>query len=98
MMIENLEASMLRQLCVVCQDHQIKRYKECKDYTQVYEMHTKLVLITLKDDVDKELCWEENNKTDHKEEGCVAVSWINLAHYCNKWRILLNVLMDIQAP
>ena len=33
MMIENLEASMLRQLCVVCQDHQIKRYKECKDYT-----------------------------------------------------------------
>ena len=67
----------------------IHRYTKC---TQNF------LLKTLKDDVDKELCWEENIKTDHKEEGCVAVTWINLAHYCNKWRILLNVLMDIQAP
>jgi hypothetical protein len=61
-------------------------------------MHTKFVWINLKSDLDKELCWEENIKIDHKEVGSVAVTWINLAQHCNKRWILLNVLMVLQAP
>jgi hypothetical protein len=58
-------------------------------------MHAECVLIKLKG--DKELCSVENIKTDHKEVGCAEVSWTDLADCCNKWRILLNVTMDLQA-
>ena len=92
-MVENLEASKLGQLFIVCQDYQIKRYKNIR-HIFVYEKHTKFVLINLKDNPEKEFCLEENIKIDRKEVSCVDVSWLNFADYCKKRRILLNV----QAP
>ena len=60
----------------------------------VYERYTKFVLINLNGDLEKELCREEDIKTDGKEAGRDDVSWLNLADCRYKWRILLNV----QAP
>ena len=40
----------------------------------------------------------ENNKMDFQEEGCGSISWIDLAQDRNKWRGLVNVVMNLQVP
>ena len=96
MVDEEWETSELLQLLVGCQDHQIKGYKEHTVYISVRNA-CKICTDKPESDLGKVLCLENNIKIEHKEVGCVDLSWINLCSYCNKWRILLNVLMGLLA-
>jgi hypothetical protein len=42
--------------------------------------------------------WENNIKMDLQELGCGSIGWIDLAQDRNKWRGLVNVVMNIQVP
>jgi hypothetical protein len=42
--------------------------------------------------------WEENIKKDFQEVGCGSVDWIQLAQDRNKWRALVNVVMNLWVP
>ena len=39
--------------------------------------------------------WEDNIKMDLKEVGCGGRDWIELAHDRDRWRALVNVVMNI---
>jgi hypothetical protein len=41
--------------------------------------------------------WEDNNKMDLQEVGCGGMDWIELAQERDKWRALVNVLMNIRG-
>jgi len=42
--------------------------------------------------------WEDNNKMDLQEVGCGGVDWIKLAQNMDRWRALVNPVMNLRAP
>jgi hypothetical protein len=42
--------------------------------------------------------WEDNIKTDLQEVGWGAMDWINLAEDRDKWRALVNAVMNLRVP
>jgi hypothetical protein len=42
--------------------------------------------------------WEDNIKMDLQEVGCECMDWINLAQDRDRWRALVNAVMNIQVP
>ena len=41
--------------------------------------------------------WEEN-KMNLQEVGCRGMDWIELAQVCNRWRALVNPIMNLRFP
>jgi hypothetical protein len=41
--------------------------------------------------------WKINIKVDLKETGCEDVDWIQLAPDRDKWRVLVNEVMNLQV-
>ena len=44
------------------------------------------------------LRWEDNIKMDFKEVGCGGMNWIKLAQDRDRWRALVNVVMNLWVP
>ena len=44
------------------------------------------------------LRWEDNIKMDPQEVGCGAMDWIELAQDRDRWRALLNMVMNLRVP
>jgi hypothetical protein len=42
--------------------------------------------------------WEENIKMDLQEVGCGRVDWIKLAQDRDRWRALVNAVMNLRVP
>ena len=42
--------------------------------------------------------WEDNIKKDLQEVGCGGTDWIELAHYRDRWRALVNAVMNLRVP
>ena len=42
--------------------------------------------------------WEDNIKMDLQEVGCGVMGWIELAQDRNRWRALVNAVMNSQFP
>jgi hypothetical protein len=42
--------------------------------------------------------WEDNIKMDLQEVGCVSTDWIELAHDRDRWRALVNAVMNLRVP
>jgi hypothetical protein len=42
--------------------------------------------------------WEDNIKMDLQEVGCGSMDWIELAHGCDRWRALVNAIMNFRVP
>jgi hypothetical protein len=42
--------------------------------------------------------WEDNIKMDLREIVCRVMDWIDLAQDTDKWRALVNMVMNIQVP
>jgi len=42
--------------------------------------------------------WEDNNKTNLREMGCGNVDWIELAQDWDRWRTLVNSVMNLRVP
>jgi len=42
--------------------------------------------------------WEDNIKMDLQEVGGVGKDWIELAQDRNRWRALVNAVMNLQVP
>ena len=42
--------------------------------------------------------WEDNIKMDLQEVGCGGMDWIELARARDKWRALVNAVMNLQVP
>jgi hypothetical protein len=42
--------------------------------------------------------WEDNIKMDLREVGWVGMDWINLAQDRDRWRALMNVVMNLGVP
>ena len=42
--------------------------------------------------------WEDNIKVDLKEVGCGGIDWIELAQDRDRWRTLVNAVMNIRVP
>jgi len=42
--------------------------------------------------------WEDNIKMDLQEVGCGGMDWIELAQYMDRWRALLNAVMNLRFP
>jgi hypothetical protein len=42
--------------------------------------------------------WEDNIKMDLYELGCGGVNWIELAQETDRWRALVNALMNLRVP
>ena len=43
-------------------------------------------------------CWEDNIKMDLQEVGCRDMSWVELAQDWNRWRALVNAVMNLLVP
>ena len=42
--------------------------------------------------------WENTIKVDLQEVGCGGMDWIKLAQDRDRWRALLNAVMDLRFP
>jgi hypothetical protein len=42
--------------------------------------------------------WKDNIKMDLQEVGCGGVQWIDLAQDRDRWRALLNAVMNLRVP
>jgi hypothetical protein len=42
--------------------------------------------------------WEDNIKMDLQEVGCEDMDWIDLSQYRDRWRALLNAVMNLWIP
>jgi hypothetical protein len=42
--------------------------------------------------------WEYNIKMDIQEVGCVGIDWIDLAKDMDRWRVLVNAVMNFPVP
>jgi len=42
--------------------------------------------------------WDDNIKMDLQEVVCVGVDWIEFAQDRGRWRILVNVVMNLRVP
>jgi hypothetical protein len=40
----------------------------------------------------------DNIRIDLGETGCGGVDWIGLSHYRDKWRALVNAVMNLRVP
>jgi len=41
--------------------------------------------------------WEDNIKMDIQEVGCGGMDWIEMAQDRNRWRALVNVVMNLRV-
>jgi hypothetical protein len=42
--------------------------------------------------------WEDNIKMDLQDVGCGVINWIKLAQDRDKWRAILNAVMNLRVP
>ena len=42
--------------------------------------------------------WEDNIKMDLEEVGCWGMDWIELAQNGDRWRALVNAVMNLRVP
>jgi len=42
--------------------------------------------------------WEDNIKMDLQEVGCGSVDWIEMAQDRDRWRALVNAVMNLRVP
>ena len=42
--------------------------------------------------------WDDNIKMDLREVGCGGMDWIELAHDRDRWRALVNAVMNLLVP
>jgi hypothetical protein len=42
--------------------------------------------------------WEDNIKMNLKETGCGGVDWIDLVQDRDRWRALVNAVMNLRVP
>jgi hypothetical protein len=42
--------------------------------------------------------WEDNIKVDFPEVGCEDIYWIELAQDRNRWRALVNAVLNLRVP
>jgi len=42
--------------------------------------------------------WEDNSKVDLEKVGCGGINWIDLAQDRNRWRTVVNAVMNRRVP